>query len=230
MGSYQRAMIDGEEELQSESDTDIARHFIAFMEEKGHAFTRSEGEVFWFNPDHGIYLHRPSSASSVYHDTIVLAYQLIGAVRQRIQNKWAKQIESIVNDDPDFRNKVVHTTYRKIAFKNGYYDCDRKALCDYDRDVYFLLKGGIEYVPQEQVVLDEVWNKLFMGVFGTEEVSKYMLQSFARAMAGEIKDKRLFFIIGEPNSGKGTVTEVFRLAFASQFNTLDAQGLLCQEE
>ena len=47
---------DGEEELQSESDTDIARHFIAFMEEKGHAFTRSEGEVFWFNPDQGIYL------------------------------------------------------------------------------------------------------------------------------------------------------------------------------
>jgi hypothetical protein len=31
---------DGEEELHSESDTDIARHFIAFMEEKGHAFTR----------------------------------------------------------------------------------------------------------------------------------------------------------------------------------------------
>ena len=47
---------DGEEEIQSESDTDIARHFIAYMEEKGHAFTRSEGEVFWFNPDHGIYL------------------------------------------------------------------------------------------------------------------------------------------------------------------------------
>ena len=42
---------DGEEELQSESDTDIARHFMAFMEEKGHAFTRSENEVFWFNPD-----------------------------------------------------------------------------------------------------------------------------------------------------------------------------------
>ena len=53
---------------------------------------------------------------------------------------------------------------RKIAFKNGYYDCDRKALCDYNRGVYFLLKGGIEYVPQEQGVLDEVWNKLFMGV------------------------------------------------------------------
>ena len=44
----------------------------------------------------------------------------------------------------------------------------------------------LQHVSQEQGVLDEVWNKLFMGVFGTEEVSKYMLQSFARAMAGEI--------------------------------------------
>ena len=47
---------DGEEEIQSESDTDIALNFMASMEEKGHAFTGSQGEVFWFNPDHRIYL------------------------------------------------------------------------------------------------------------------------------------------------------------------------------
>jgi peptide subunit release factor RF-3 len=41
-----------------------------------------------------------------------------------------------------------------------------------------------------------------------------MKHSFSRAMAGEIKDKRLFFIVGEPNSGKGTITEAFRLVFA----------------
>jgi hypothetical protein len=118
------------------------------------------------------------------------------------QNKLVKQIESIVNDDPEFRNKVVHTTYRKIAFKNGYYDCDKKALRDYNCDVYFLMKGNIDFEESDECVRQEVWDKLFMGVFGTEEVSMYMLQSFARAMAGEIKDKRLFFIIGEPNSGE----------------------------
>ena len=46
----------GEGEVQSESDNDIARYFMAFMEEKGHAFTRSKAEMLWFNPDHGIYL------------------------------------------------------------------------------------------------------------------------------------------------------------------------------
>ena len=155
----------GEEELQSESDTDIARRFIAFMEEKGHAFTRSEGEVFWFNPDHGIYLTGLRQLRVYMNDCPRLPADRRGKTEE--QNKWVRQIESIVNDDPDFRNKVVHTTYRKIAFKNGYYDCDRTALCDYNPDVYFLLKGGIEYVPQEQGVLDDVWNKLFMGVFGT---------------------------------------------------------------
>jgi len=218
---------DIEVELESDSDTDLAIHFIEYMEEKGHAFTRSEGEVFWFNPEHGIYLTGLRQLRQYINNCPRLPKDRRG--KTDIQNKWTKQIESLVNDDPEFRNKVVHTTYRKIAFKNGYYDCDRKALCDYNRDVYFLLKGGIEYVPQEQVVLDEVWNKLFMGVFGTEEVSKYMLQSFARAMAGEIKDKRLFFIIGEPNSGKGTITEVFRLAFASQFNTLDAKDFCAKK-
>tara|TARA_Y100000746_G_scaffold7113_1_gene6521 strand:- start:6 stop:1235 length:1230 start_codon:yes stop_codon:yes gene_type:complete len=145
------------------------------------------------------------------------------------QNKLMKQIESIVNDDPEFQNKVVHTTYRRIAFKNGYYDCDKKAVCDYNRDVYFLMKGSIDFEESDECVRQEVWDKLFMGVFGTEEVSMYMLQSFARAMAGEIKDKRLFFIIGEPNSGKGTITEVFRLVFASQFNTLNAQDFCAKK-
>ena len=40
---------DGEEEIQSESDTDIAGTSCVHGGE-GHAFTRSEGEVFWFNP------------------------------------------------------------------------------------------------------------------------------------------------------------------------------------
>ena len=68
-----------------------------------------------------------------------------------------------------------------------------------------------------------------MGVFGTEKVSKYMLQSFARAMASEIKDKRLFFVISEANLGKGTITEIFRLVFASQLNTLTAQDLYAKK-
>ena len=67
-----------------------------------------------------------------------------------IQNKWTKQIESLVDDDPEFRNKVVHTTYRKIAFKNGYYDCEKKCLCHYNRQVYFLMKGSIDYAPRSK--------------------------------------------------------------------------------
>jgi len=221
-----KARNDGEIEFESDSDTDIARHFIEYMEEKGHAFTRSEGELYWFNPDHGIYLTGLRELRVYMNDCSRLPR---ACGKTDIQNKWVKQVESLVGDDPEFRNKVVHTTYRKIAFKNGYYDCDKKALCDYNRDVYFLMKGSIDYVPQEQVVLDEVWDKLFLGVFGTEDVSIFMKNSFARGMAGEIKDKRLFFIIGEPNSGKGTITEVFRLVFPSQFNTLNS-GDFCAKK
>ena len=219
---------DVEVELESESDTDLARHFIEYMEEKGHAFTRSEGEVFWFNPEHGIYLNGLRQLRQYMNDCPRLPMDRRG--KTDIQNKWTKQIESLVNDDAEFRNKVVHTTYRKIAFKNGYYDCEKKCLCDYNRYVYFLMKGSIDYMPQEQGVLDEVWNKLFLGVFGEDEkVSTFMKHSFSRAMAGEIKDKRLFFIVGEPNSGKGTITEAFRLVFASQFNTLDAKDFCAKK-
>jgi len=179
---------DAEVKIESESDTDIARHFVEYEEEKGTAFTRSEGEVFWFNPDHRIYLTGLCQLRVYINDCPRLPAGTRG--KTDVQNRWVKQVESLVDDDPAFRNKVVHTTYRKIAFKNGYYDCDKKALCDYNREVYFLMKGSIDYAPQKQDILDEVWDKLFKGVFGTEEVSSYMLRSFARGMAGEIKDKR----------------------------------------
>ena len=35
--------------------------------------------------------------------------------------------------------------------------------------------------------------------------------------------------VGEPNSGKGTITEVFRLVFASQFNTVDAKDFCAKK-
>ena len=42
-------------------------------------------------------------------------------------------------------------------------------ICDvYNRDVYLLMRGYRlrDYVPQEKGVLDEVWNKLFLGLRG----------------------------------------------------------------
>jgi len=56
---------DIEVELESDSDTDLAIHFIEYMEEKGHAFTRSEGEVFWSTQTMDL-SYWPSSAPSVY--------------------------------------------------------------------------------------------------------------------------------------------------------------------
>ena len=101
--------------------------------------------MFWFNPDHGIYLTGLRQLRVYMNDCPRLPADRRGKTEE--QNKWMRQIESNVNDDTEFRNKVVHTTYRKIAFKNGYYDCDKKALCDYNRDVYFLMKGCIELCP-----------------------------------------------------------------------------------
>ena len=87
--------------------------------------TRAFSVAAW-NPDHGIYLTGLRQLRVYMNDCPRLPADRRGKTEE--QNKWVKQIESIVNDDPEFRNKVVHTTYRKIAFKNGYYDCDKK-LC-----------------------------------------------------------------------------------------------------
>ena len=67
-----------------------------------------------------------------------------------------------------------------------------------------------------------------MGVFGTEKVSKCMLQSFARAMASVIKDKRLFFERAKLGEGHDHGDLSYGIRFPAQHT--QRPGFICKGE
>jgi hypothetical protein len=144
------------------------------------------------------------------------------------QSKLIVQIESLLEDNPAFHDKIIDTTLRMIPFSKGVYCCETKRLVDYDADMYFLEKGSVEYDPQSKALKAEVYQRAFLDVFSTEEIARYVLKSLARAIAGETEDKVFFIVKGRTNSGKGLLTLLISKAFFNKFGNINVTNF-CQK-
>lgn len=194
-----------------ESETEMARHFIEWLEGLGHRLTRSDGQIYWYDPDNGIYNTDIRQLRLFIDKCPELPFDKRGSTR--FQDLIERQVKAIVPDDPDFGDKLIDTTKHKVPFKNGVYCLENKKLLDYNADFYFTRKGSLEYEAQEKAILHEVYEKVFLGVFGTEIISKYFLKSLARAVGGDVEDKLFFIITGRTNSGKSSQTDLFGATF-----------------
>ncbi len=209
-----------EHALWGESHTQMAKQFIAYLEDKGHKFIKHEGSYYWFNPKYGVYKDDLSELREYVDTCPVLSETLRGdtCFQDKILNK---QIKSIIPEDPSFEKTALQSTYQRIPFKNGVFNCLTKQLEPYDASVIFFERGSINYNPHQSELEREVRQKLFVDVFG-DDIADYVIKVFARALAGESEDKSIFFIIGEGNSGKGTCSNALGKAFRSVFGNLNA--------
>lgn len=204
---------DCDDKIQSgqESETEMARNFIDWLEGLGHRLTRSDGQIYWFNPETGIYNTEIRQLRLLIDKCPELPFDKRGITR--FQDLVEKQVKSLVLDDPDFGKKLIDTTKHKVPFKNGVYCLETKRMIDYTADFYFTKKGNLEYEPQTKEILDEVYQKVFLGVFGTEINSQYFMKSLARSIGGDVEDKVFFIITGRTNSGKSSQTDLIGATF-----------------
>ena len=61
--------------------------------------------------------------------------------------------------------------------------------------------------------------------WATEEVTPFWLTSLGRALAGETEDKKLYFLIGEGNSGLGTLTSTLKDTFGRFVGNISCESL-----
>tara|TARA_B110000977_G_scaffold157276_1_gene200279 strand:+ start:621 stop:2873 length:2253 start_codon:yes stop_codon:yes gene_type:complete len=214
----------GVDEIQSE--TEMARTFIAWLDTNGHRVLCFENKFYWFDPKVGVYREDFRQLRLLVDECPDLPEDKRG--KTKFQDIMEKQVKAILDEDTDFGFKLIDTTYRKIPFKNGVYCVETKELIDYNRDMFFTKRGTIDYEPQSKELKEEVCDKLFLGVFGTHEVAKYFLQCLARSIAGDIGDKLFFIVQGRTNSGKGVITELVFIVFQSIFGNYNI-GNLCDK-
>ena len=210
------------------SHTDLARTFLEWLEDRGHRLVRAEKKIYWYDPEHGVYLESEKLRRVRRYMNACPALPKANRGETGFQSKLIVQIEGLLEDDPAFHDKIIDTTLRKIPFSNGVYCCETQRLVDYDADMYFLEKGSVEYDPQSEALKAEVYQRAFLDVFGTEEIARYVLRSLARAMAGETEDKVFFIVKGRTNSGKGLLTLLISKAFFNKFGNINATNF-CQK-
>lgn len=195
-------------------DTTNARWFLTWMLEQGHHFVRCMKQPFWYNPDVGTwtsdltdirsYISQCPTLSKIYCESSTKKDHLLK--------------EMVYPRDDMFLANATDTTYKKLAFQNGVWDFKMKQLVPFNHEYRFFFKSPIKLIEKHN---DEVFQKLFVDVFG-EEKATFMLQSISRAMSGEIYDKVFFNVIGEANSGKGTLTEMLMGAFGKFIGNINA--------
>ena len=210
------------------SHTDLARAFLEWLEDRGHRLVRAEKKIYWYDPEHGVYLESEKLRRVRRYMNACPALPKANRGETGFQSKLIVQIEGLLEDDPAFHDKIIDTTLRKIPFSNGVYCCETQRLVDYDADMYFLEKGSVEYDPQSEALKAEVYQRAFLDVFGTEEIARYVLRSLARAMAGETEGKVFFIVKGRTNSGKGLLTLLISKAFFNKFGNISATNF-CQK-
>ena len=210
------------------SHTDLARAFLEWLEDRGHRLVRAEKKIYWYDPEHGVYLESEKLRRVRRYMNTCPVLPKANRGETGFQSKLIVQIEGLLEDDPAFHDQIIDTTLRKIPFSNGVYCCETQRLVDYDADMYFLEKGSVEYDPQSEALKAEVYQRAFLDVFGTEEIARYVLRSLARAMAGETEDKVFFIVKGRTNSGKGLLTLLISKAFFNKFGNINATNF-CQK-
>jgi phage/plasmid-associated DNA primase len=210
------------------SHTDLGRAFMEWLEDRGHRLVRAEKKIFWYDPEHGVYLESEKLRQVRRYMNACPALPKANRGETGFQSKLIVQIEGLLEDDPAFHDKIIDTTLRKIPFSNGVYCCETQRLVDYDADMYFLEKGSVEYDPQSEALKADVYRRAFLDVVGTEEIARYVLRSLARAMAGETEDEVFFTVKARTNSGKGLLTLLISKAFFSKYGNINATNF-CQK-
>ncbi|CAL6353859.1 unnamed protein product [Bathycoccus prasinos] len=205
-------------------DRENAEAFLKWMTDEGHAFVRNGKEVWWYCPENGVYSQDLMGLRMFMGDCLLLDDEYRCMTKK--QDNMKVQFMEMIPNDSELYEKMFHSTYRKLAFQNGIYDFEKEMLVEFSPEYFFTFKAPVDLkLKGNEKMKDEVYQKLFVDVFGDPDVRKgelnyashdkaqYYLKVLARAIAAEIYGKDFFVVVGEGNSGKGTNTDALFGAF-----------------
>ncbi len=208
-----------------ETDYDAAVVFYNWLEGNDYRCVRVGDELFFYDKEQGIYVEDPKHELRRFVqmcDDLGEHY----SKNTQPQNNIIKQFEVLVPIDRDFQQKKKDNTYRKLPFNNGIYDFEQGKLIPFSSDYYFFEKLKWDYDPNYCMDSEnDIYDKILLGIFGTDELSQYWLKIIARAMAGEVFDKKAFFVLGESNSGKGVMMDLIKRTFGCFTALFDARNM-----
>ena len=196
-----------EEEL---DDLGNAKEFHEYMEKKGHVFKTCKGKLLWYDPNQGFYEEENSALKlklgGFFSECPVLEQKYKASVSKH--NALYSMLKTRVPPEPDFYEKSQENTKGFLALDNCIWDYNERKALPFDPKFYFTFKSNVNYKEHDPKFELEVRKLVVESIFGKGEKGELFMKLLARALAGEVKDKRFIVLLGKTNSGKGTLTQL----------------------
>lgn len=142
--------------------------------------------------------------------------------------------KSIVDDN--FVDSLWRSNLQHIAFTNGVYCFRERRLMSFtdaqDKQVFFTQDTRRPFPaasPELDRAKEELMARVLVPTFPDADVRAFFLNCLARALAGEIPDKRWFACLGPRNSGKSILCKLLKLAFGPFVRAMNAENLVIRE-
>ena len=213
------------------NDRDNAVEFHALMEEKGHRFKTCKGKLLWYDPANGVYDEESDEVKLKLLNLFAISPAVASKYRGSNSKKSAlmREFKSLVPQENNFYEKSRENTKGLFAFNNCIWDFGEQKTIEFSPDYYFTFKAPVDYKKHEELLETEVRKVVFESIFGEGEKGEFVAKLLARALAGDVEDKRFVVLIGETNSGKGCLTQLlgdcFGLGtFVGNYQSKNLQG------
>lgn len=138
--------------------------------------------------------------------------------------------------DNNFVDSLWRSNLQHIAFTNGVYSFQERRLMPLaeaqDKQVFFTQDTRRPFPaasPELDRAKQELMARVLVPTFPDAGVRAFFLNCLARALAGEIPDKRWFACLGPRNSGKSILCKLLKLAFGPFVRAMNAENLVIRE-
>jgi hypothetical protein len=215
MSDYQTPRKEDEAEKSLDEEDDLndrenAEEFYTLMKEKGHCFGTCKGKLLWYDPANGVYDEESDELKlkllNLFATSPVVASKYRGSNSKK--SALYKEFKSLLPQENSFYEKSRENTKGLFAFNNCIWDFGEQKCRDFSPDYCFTFKAPVDYKKHGELLETEVRQTVFHSIFGEGEKGEFVAKLLARALAGDVEDKRFVVLIGETNSGKGCLTQL----------------------
>jgi hypothetical protein len=206
----------------------------AFLEKYKNRLVQCNGRHFWLQ--NGVYVDHPKMVRAGVSECLskmnIKIRTKTGLLTYSRNTKHcvdciSKILECTSTVDETFVDKLWESNLRYLAFKDGVYCFRDGSFAAQADNVLFTNRIARSFPRSDDAVEQELMAKILTPIFPKRDQLDYFLHCLARALAGEIFDKKWYVLIGERNSGKGVICALLERAFGSFVQTINADNLMC---
>ena len=200
MSDYQTPRKEDEAEKSLDEEDDLndrenAEEFYTLMKEKGHCFGTCKGKLLWYDPANGVYDEESDELKLKLLNLCATSPVVARKYRGSNSKKSAlyKEFKSLLPQENSFYEKSRENTKGLFAFNNCIWDFGEQKCRDFSPDYCFTFKAPVDYKKHGKLSETEVRQTVFQSIFGEGEKGEFVAKLLARALAGDVEDKRFVY-------------------------------------